>query len=335
MELDATDVPTPSGRRVLSKSELAEALDCGQEDLSELQAAAKEVLARPLTVDPRKQLEKQRLFRRAEEAGPLAPGRWVRLEGLQAAGLNGREGLIVEALNGDGRIGVSIARCGGKLVRPTNLQPLPDEVTMKVARLFARGERRAGALTWRWPLSVLADRPSEVSPMAQQLGLPLYVTRVEPDRQLTGADQHESDWVAHLMMDPHTGCVRRPWHKAAGPVLVWRGDFEDFSADDLCLVVCFIDKLLLRYADKESPIDVDSEVTPEAFASFVSLELSLGARGLSLHPVADCNRSDEEAAEEVEAEGRSQWWEDVNLVVSACEQDDDQDDELVCEQDRS
>mmetsp|Transcript_51315 Transcript_51315/g.166389 ORF Transcript_51315/g.166389 Transcript_51315/m.166389 type:complete len:102 (-) Transcript_51315:96-401(-) len=77
----------------------------------------------------------------------------------------------------------------------------------------------------------------------------------------------------HLMVDHETGVVRHPWHHRPGPAIVWRGDEGDLSADDVCLMICFIDSLLARYRDKEAPIDIDAEVTREAFQFFKAREM--------------------------------------------------------------
>jgi len=275
--------------RLINNAELAEALDCGRVDLQELRSSAMREAAR-FIVDPREQLEKERLFRRGEQEGEHAVGAWVRLHGLQTEALNGREGVVVEPLTAAGRVGVAIASAGSKAIRPCNLAPVGDDETIKVARIFCQGERGAGVRTWRWPARAIVDRPFEVSPLSQRIGMPLHVTRCEPQRALGAPEDFANQWVGHLMLDPRTGSVPHDWHAMPGPVIVWRADLGDLSADDVCLIVCFIDQLLGRLADKASPFDPDAEVNWEAFEAFKCKEL-------------EAHRDSE----------RSQWWEDVNI----------------------
>lgn len=302
---------SPQDPQVFSKSELADALGCGKQDLAELQELAKQLTARPLPTDPRQQLEKQRLFRRDEEDGPLSRGRWVRVDGLKATQINGREGMVVQTAKEDGgRVGVELARFGAKLIKPENLWPLPYEETVKVARLFARGETHAGAFTWRWPPRELVNRPFELSKMSAALGVPLNVVRLEPERDLRSTSDFDNDWLAHLMLDPKTGSVQSSWSIKPGPVVVWRADGGDLSADDVCLLVCFIDTLLPKYADKENPIDVDEEVTPEMFQSFKAREMALDSYYAPLFRTTEDGSIDNE--NELR-EDRTQWWESINI----------------------
>jgi len=276
--------------RIVNSADLAEALRSGSVNLGELQRDAVRFASR-LVTDPREQLAKERLFRRGEVEGPHAVGAWVRLGGLQTAALNGRTGVIVAPLSAAGRVGVAITGAGDKAIKTCNLSPFPEAETMKVARLFCRGEKRSGARTWRWPLQYIADRPYQVSPISQRIGLPLHVTRWEPDRSLQTAEDLDSVWVGHLMMDPKTARIPYDWHRMPGPVIVWRADGGDFSADDLCLVVCYIDQLLPRYDDTASPFDADKEVTPDAFQRYKAEELQA-------------------ASDDSE---RDKWWEDINI----------------------
>jgi len=280
-----------SGHVFMSSADLAEALRSGKADLGELQSEAVRFASR-LVTDPREQLAKERLFRRGGHDGEHSVGTWVRVQGLQTAQtLNGRSGQVVEPLSKDsGRVGVRIAGIGDKAIRVCNLVPFPEVDTMKVARIYCRGERRSGASTWRWPLRYIADRPFASSPVSERIGLPLHITRWEPDRSLVSSSDFENIWAGHLMMDLATGRVPHEWHTMPGPLVVWRADGSDFSADDLCLVVCFVDELLQRFGDREAPFDPDMEVTPEAFERFKARELA----------IADDSE-------------RTQWWEDLNV----------------------
>jgi len=249
----------------------------------------------------REQLAKERLFRRREEQDPLAVGRWVRVRGLQAEHLNGLGGQVVAAANGDGRVGVQLPGVGGKLVRAANLEPFGEAETVKVARLFARGERGTGVRTWRWPVQVLHDRACDLSPVSLLIGEPLYLMRVEPDRELLAREDFENQWATRLMLDPETGQVPMSWQAMVGAVVVWRECGLDFSAEDLCLVAGFAAGLPmgrrrgLGAADEEEE-QAEAEpgpeaATPEAFERYKRRELACDP----LDPDAD------------------RWWEDVNL----------------------
>lgn len=290
---DNAELEGYGGRRLVSQSELAEALSCGEVDAEMLRKSAAREAAEPLVVDPREHMERDRLFRRQCEADPLAVGRWVRINGLTTESLNGRSGMVVEPLTDAGRVGVKISGMAdpGKRIRPNNLTGFSDDETIKVVRIFCAGELDVGMKTYRWPMRVVCDRPYEVSPISERIRTPLFVTRVEPARELSDGKSLESPWVSHLMVDDKNGSVKRPWDRRPGPVVVWRGDGGNLAADDVCLLVCFIDSLLARYNNKESPIDVDKEVTREAFEFF---------------------RADEMRAESEDSD-RCQWWDEFNI----------------------
>merc|ERR1712232_156739 len=121
----------------------------------------------------------------------MGPGRWVILEGLQTAELNGKSFEIIKAENSAGRLGIR-THDGDKLIKACNLQPFPEESLLKVARVGARGEEIAprgpgGVRTWHWPRQVLDTLPCEPSPLSEIIGIPLNVTKVDPhDLKLEG-----------------------------------------------------------------------------------------------------------------------------------------------------
>lgn len=206
---------------------------------------------------------------RAREKDPLAPGRWVTLQGLQAAHLNDCIGEIIAAQNDAGRIGVRVKGQGNKLVKVDHLRPFADEDTLKVARVGCRGEPTApmgpgGVRTWRWPRSVLDEMPSEACPMSELIGVPLRITRAEPHQELSEDGARDNFWASSLMTLPDTGLSPITWQCAPGPVIVWRPGGEPLSADDVAFVRSFIDSLLGQYPD----LDVPKAITPEAFQAF-------------------------------------------------------------------
>lgn len=202
------------------------------------------------------------------EKDPLAPGRWVTLEGLQTADLNGCIGEIIESQNSQGRVGVR-TRQGNKLIKLSNLQTFADDAVIKVARIGARGEEVApkgpgGVRTWFWPSQVLDELPSETSPISELIGIPLNVARIEPHKKLEGDESFDNYYATNFMVAPSTGLAPAPWQALVGPVVIWRPGGEPFSADDACLVRGFIDHLLKQYPD----IDVKEAITPSAFQEF-------------------------------------------------------------------
>ena len=77
-------------------------------------------------------------------------------------------------------------------IKRVNLDPIPDEDTVKVCRMSCSGEEKfTGGYqqTVRWPKAILQDSRhySSVScPIAAKLGIPLRITKVRPRTLLQG-----------------------------------------------------------------------------------------------------------------------------------------------------
>mmetsp|Transcript_76222 Transcript_76222/g.166373 ORF Transcript_76222/g.166373 Transcript_76222/m.166373 type:complete len:97 (+) Transcript_76222:3124-3414(+) len=96
------------------------------------------------------------------------------------------------------------------------------------------------------------------------------------------------------MIDAQTGATPLPWHRRPGAALAWREDGGILETKDICLLLCFIDKLLPRYRSEEDPVDVEKEVTQEAFEFF---------------------RMDEMRAAEGDEQERGVWWGDHGFNI--------------------
>lgn len=219
-------------------------------------------------------LAKQQAFfqeKRREEAlrqkDPLSVGRWVTLHSMQTVSMNGCIGDIVERENPVGRVGVRVQGHGsnGKLIKTANLQPFADDEVVKIVRIGARGEQAEsrGVRTWYWPQRVLSQLPSESSRVSELLGVPLRISKIEPIKCMQDRADFDNQWATYLMKDPLTGFAPDRWQSFVGPVVVWRPSWEPFSADDSGLLHDFISRLLDRYPD----VDVERDITPEAFQS--------------------------------------------------------------------
>lgn len=113
----------------------------------------------------------------AEAADPFGRHRWIRLQDLQTAALNGKYAEIIVPANQDSRFGVRVqGEKAAKLIKRVNLMPIPDDETVEVCRIAAKGEQGfvGGYIQdTRWPLAVLEGMPWTVSPMSVRLGFPL------------------------------------------------------------------------------------------------------------------------------------------------------------------
>ena len=96
--------------------------------------------------------------------------------------------IVAPPKDGKAQYGVRIqGKRGKKFVRASSFIPVPNEETVRVCRMSAKGEKGFyGGFTQdtRWPLSVLDTMPYEVSPVSELLGIPLRVTRVQPRSEL-------------------------------------------------------------------------------------------------------------------------------------------------------
>ena len=96
--------------------------------------------------------------------------------------------IVAPPKNGTAQFGVRIqGKTSKRFVRAASLIPVPNEETVRVCRMAAKGEKGFYGGFYqdtRWPLSVLNAMPYEVSPVSELLGIPLRVTRVQPRSEL-------------------------------------------------------------------------------------------------------------------------------------------------------
>lgn len=213
---------------------------------------------------------------RLRQQNPLSPGRWVKLTGMQTTHLNGCIGEIIQEVNSACRIGVRVQGQGstGKLIREQNLELFSDADTVKVARLFAKGEQtgdtgQGSVRTWRWPRCVLSELKSEVSPVSRLIDIPLCVARVQAHKLIDNQADSDNQWATNFMIEPLSGIAPSHWQSQVGPVVIWRSDLEPFSADDARLVHSFISDLLERYPC-DDPL---TYITPSIFQRAKQWEL--------------------------------------------------------------
>eukprot|EP00928_Gymnodinium_smaydae_P038677 TRINITY_DN26627_c0_g1_i1.p1 TRINITY_DN26627_c0_g1~~TRINITY_DN26627_c0_g1_i1.p1 ORF type:complete len:279 (+),score=35.50 TRINITY_DN26627_c0_g1_i1:81-839(+) len=202
----------------------------------------------------------------AESRNPFGRHRWIRLEQLQTASLNGQYAEIIHLANEDNRFGVRVqGDSKKKLVKRSNLVAVDDAETAKVCRIAASGEQSfvGGYIQdTRWPVSVLEKLPYEISPLSTVLGFPLRLSRVLPRSDLRERADWDNQWATWMMIDPKTGFAPDNWQSFVGPVVVWRSDGQ-ISSDDMCLLNDFLDGLLDKYS--EGSVVPEKHLTPEAW----------------------------------------------------------------------
>lgn len=201
-------------------------------------------------------------------------GRWVRLHGLQTEHLNGRIGEILELVNLSGRVGVRVQgdSANAKLIKLQNLHAFDDEEVVKITRIGAQGEQAegigsGGVRTWHWPRCVLDKLHAERCPIAELLGIPLRICKVDPHKALRG-DDLDNHWATFIMMDPLTGVAPDKWQGCVGPVVLWRPGWEPFSAGDVCLLHSFISDLWEQYSHGPMKEDLQEYITNAALQQF-------------------------------------------------------------------
>mmetsp|Transcript_65972 Transcript_65972/g.136604 ORF Transcript_65972/g.136604 Transcript_65972/m.136604 type:complete len:257 (-) Transcript_65972:214-984(-) len=203
-----------------------------------------------------------------EARDPLGRHRWVCLQNLQTAALNGKYAEIVVPANADGRFGVRVqGEPVPKLIKKENLKPIDDAETVQVCRLAAKGESQfiGGYIqNTRWPRAILSSMPGTVSPISVKLGFPLHVTRVQARSKLSDRAEFDNQWATYMLIDPRSGFAPDEWQSFVGPVVVWRPE-GDVSSDDVSLLNDFVSDLL-NGPYCEGTLEPDRDLTPAAWA---------------------------------------------------------------------
>ena len=127
-----------------------------------------------------------------EYRNPFGRHRWVKLKDLRnRPEWNGQYAEILRQVEtaDDDRFEVrrlSVTNGSTAAIKRVNLDPIPDEDTVKVCRMSCSGEEHfLGGFrqTVRWPKAILQDSrhyPSVSCPIAAKLGFPLRIAKVRP-----------------------------------------------------------------------------------------------------------------------------------------------------------
>mmetsp|Transcript_9493 Transcript_9493/g.15763 ORF Transcript_9493/g.15763 Transcript_9493/m.15763 type:complete len:154 (-) Transcript_9493:45-506(-) len=125
--------------------------------------------------------------------------------------------------------------------------------------------------TVRWPKAILQDSrhcPSVGCPIAARLGFPLRIAKVRSRTVLRDRPDYDNQWVTWMMIELGSGFAPMEWQGNIGPVVAWRDDGGDVSADDMCLLNDYLDGLLDQYSEGPGSVVPDHDITPAVWADF-------------------------------------------------------------------
>jgi hypothetical protein len=218
---------------------------------------------------------------RDEERSPYGRHRWVKLQNLTSkASWNGKYAEIMtrklDTQKEDDRFGVRVLGTQNVVaIKQINMEAIPDEETLQVCRIKANGEDHFDGgfvQTVRWPKHILQSSPtsypSHACPISNRLGFPLRVTKVKPRSTLRVPSDYDNQWVTWMMIEPRSGFAPIPWMDNIGPVVVWREDGGDLSANDMCLLNDFLSGLLDQYSEGPGAVDPNHDLTPQVWTRF-------------------------------------------------------------------
>ena len=169
---------------------------------------------------------------------------------------------------------LSVTNGSTAAIKRVNLDPIPDEDTVKVCRMSCSGEEHfLGGFrqTVRWPKAILQDSrhyPSVSCPIAAKLGFPLRIAKVRPRTVLRSRPDYDNQWVTWMMIDLVSGFAPSQWQGNIGPVVVWREDGGDVSSDDMCLLNDYLDGLLDQYSEGPGSVVPDRDINPSVWSTF-------------------------------------------------------------------
>ena len=135
------------------------------------------------------------------------------------------------------------------------------------------------------PRNILESLPSQRSPVSELIGVPLNVAGVNCDQCLAEYAHYANRLAALLMIDPVSGFDPNGLQALVGPVVVWRPGGEDFSTDDACLVLGFVENLLAGYRG----VRVHRDVTPVQFQEYKLLATGSAELDSRCDPYEDVN----------------------------------------------
>ena len=79
---------------------------------------------------------------------------------------------------------------------------------------------------------------------------------------------YDNQWVTWMMIELGSGFAPMEWQGNIGPVVAWRDDGGDVSADDMCLLNDYLDGLLDQYSEGPGSVVPDRDITPAVWADF-------------------------------------------------------------------
>lgn len=205
--------------------------------------------------------------------------RWITIRGLQSeAGkkLNGCLGkVLTHKVNEEGRHQVEVELDGMqrkvKLLKPANLEDIPEEKLVRVYRLPSQGEGEIHrVLIFPKAHNLFQNNLPQGNCAAMALcGLPLIVKKTKPRRRLGDQGDYDNVWATWLMIDPRSGLAPPEWQSYVGPVYVYRpSGSADLSADDMDVTNEFLSALLDCYGDGPD-FNPREMLNPEFFSQFV------------------------------------------------------------------
>uniref|UniRef100_A0A7S1YHI8 Uncharacterized protein n=1 Tax=Grammatophora oceanica TaxID=210454 RepID=A0A7S1YHI8_9STRA len=218
----------------------------------------------------------------AKESGKKSQGeveggvRWTTILNLQSdAGkkLNGRLGkVLTQEVNRDGRHEVAVEGIQQiKLLKPANLEDIPEENLVRVYRIPSDGEGESHqVLLFPRVHNIFQNNlPRGNSPAMALCGLPLIVKKTTPRRRLGDQSDYDNQWATWLMIDPRSGFAPSEWQSYVGPVYVFRPSGSgDVSGDDMEVINDFLSSLLDAFGDGPD-FNPQEMLNPVYFSEFV------------------------------------------------------------------
>ena len=105
------------------------------------------------------------------------------------------------------------------------------------------------------------------APALALCGLPLVVKKTTTKTKLTEREDYDNQWATFLMIDPVTGFAPKKWQSNVGPVLVYRPEGLDLTADDMDVTNTFLNDLLDEFGDGD--FDPKSWLNPQFFQEYI------------------------------------------------------------------
>lgn len=200
--------------------------------------------------------------------------RWVKIHSLiSAAGqeLNGKIGKVATDKLRDGRFEVHVEWVGGiKLLKPSNIEDVPEADLVSVQRLPCNGE---GLSTEQ----LLFPREHEMfqeggahgnCPAFALCGFPLQLHKAKPRETLRDQAEYDNQLATYAMIEPRNGFAPMSWQSYVGPVYMYRANgMADLTEEDMDIVEDFLNSLIDQYGEGPE-FDPSSWLNPDFFNKF-------------------------------------------------------------------